>query len=124
MEKIVWKVGDVVWVKNDYTMNLCAWSKTTIVKATEKTATTEFGYKLRQGATEGETSIGSGPFNSVRYYPDSIATKIKVRQSQSLTYAHRYELIKGEVEPEVVAEIVKIHKDAMLKIKSILDGKV
>ncbi len=112
-EKIFWKVGDVVWVSNVYN----GWSKTSIVKATEKTATTEKGAKLRQGDTEGAYEIGSKAFNRVSFYPDSLSTRIKVKQFRELAYARNHNLIKGEVKPEIVSEIVKIHKEAMEKIQ-------
>ncbi len=119
MEKIIWKVDDIVWVNNVYN----GWSKTTIIKATEKIATTATGAKLRQGAEEGCSAIGSTS-SYVDFYPDSNATRIKINQFRELAYARNHNLIKGEVKPEIVAEIVKIHREAMAKIQSILDGKV
>jgi len=119
-EKIFWKVNDIVWVSNVYN----TWSKTTIIKATEKIATTDTGVKLRQGAEEGCYAIGGNPYSCLEYYPDSNATRIKVNQFRELAYARNHNLIKGEVKPEIVAEIVKIHREAMAKIQQILDGKV
>jgi len=125
-ENKILQVGDVLLSKGNYG----TYSVVNVVRVTPTQAILSDGDKLKREHRDGQSCIGARGWSSTHYYFDTPERRAEKDHYHNCEYLKKYlvEVPKNNygkvlLSYEVVAQIVAIHKAAMVKISEIIKSE-